>query len=153
MVQYLNNNGWEVGLHGSYRSYKDADLLKKEKTLLQEIIGHPLSGVRQHYLNLNEKTWFLQREVGFKYDSSWGYTRAIGFKENRINPFHPFNDNFTVFPLAIMDFCYMNTADRKILLNSIIRQCKKAYCEIIETCYDNNAIFNTLADFYSNYQR
>lgn len=174
IMNYLDENGWEIGLHGSYLSYQNKYLLKSEKVILEEQIGHPVIGIRQHYLNLNEKTWSFQKEAGFNYDTSWGYTNTIGFKDNRVNPFHPYEDKFTVFPLTIMDSCFMNTANRKEMLEDIMKICirnesilvlnwhsnnfnekeypgyKKAYCEVIESCLEKNASFSTLSYFYNN---
>ena len=174
IMHYLDKNGWEIGLHGSYLSFQDINLLKIEKNMIEKLIGHHVMGIRQHYLNLNENTWSLQKEVGFMYDSSWGLTRAIGFKDSMSKPFQPFSDKFTVFPLAIMDSCYMNTSNRENALKKIIDTCieeesilvinwhsnnfhekeypsyKKSYCKIIELCLDNNAEFNTLSYYYKN---
>ena len=106
-IQYLDENGWEIGLHGSYNSFKDKELLSNEKKILENILGHEVLGIRQHYLNLNDDTWNYQKECGFKYDSTFGYTRDIGFKEEKYLPFQPFNDDFAVIPQIIMDSNYM----------------------------------------------
>ena len=171
IIQRLDNNGWEIGLHGSYTSYNNLELLQKEKNVVESIVGHPISGIRQHYLNLNENTWKYQQKAGFEYDSSWGFTRKIGFKENKITPFKPIGNNFLVFPLAIMDSCYKNTKNRKEELLKIIDLTiandsvlvinwhsnnfnekefpgyKDVYVEIIEVCKEYNAVFDTLNNF------
>lgn len=104
IIQKLHANGWEIGLHGSYESYKDKDLLKKEKKELEDVLGVDIAGIRQHYLNLKiPETWKIQYEVGFKYDSTFGYRDRIGFKEGKYLPFHPLNNSFFVIPLTIMD--------------------------------------------------
>jgi len=172
IIKYLDQNGWEIGLHGSYNSFNDNKLLMSEKDLLESIIKHSVIGIRQHYLNLNNSTWRIQKELGFKYDTSFGFSNNIGYKDNIFKPFHPFSDNFTVFPMVIMDESFMNTADRikKLLYllditeknNSILvinwhqrsfnenefPEYKKAYCDIIEECKKRNAIFKTLKDYY-----
>jgi len=112
IIQYLDQSGWEIGVHGSYNSYKDKELLLKEKKTLEDIVGHEIIGVRQHYLNLNENTWKIQKEVGFKYDSSFGYRKNIGFKDNKYNYFFPFNDELVVFPLVIMDNCFIKKQNK-----------------------------------------
>lgn len=172
IIKWLDNNGWEIGVHGSYNSYKDQALLLKEKNTLESIVGHQIIGVRQHYLNLNENTWVYQRESGFKYDSSLGYTNAVGFKEAKYVPFHPFNDNFIVIPLVIMDTCFMGTKDNWNELEKIITICetkgavlvvnfhqhvfnkydfpgfKEAYIELIKILKSREAEFLTLAEMY-----
>ncbi len=108
MIRDLDSGGWEIGLHGSYNSYRDASLLSTEKSKLEEIIGHEVKGVRQHYLNLTDETWIIQRNLGLLYDSTLGSTVDIGFPEGRYHPFKPFKDEFVVVPLVIMDSCLMS---------------------------------------------
>jgi len=112
MIKFLDENGWEIGVHGSYNSFRYLHLLRKEKEDLEKILGHKVIGIRQHYLNLNDNTWALQEQLGFKYDSSWGFTNEIGFKENQFLPFYPTNSNFKVIPLTIMDTCFMSKSNR-----------------------------------------
>jgi len=104
IIKKLDEGGWEIGLHGSYDSYKDKKLLLKEKRDLEKVLGKPIVGVRQHFLNLDiPRTWKIQQEIGFKYDASFGYRDRIGFREDKTFPFKPFNDNFLEIPLTIMD--------------------------------------------------
>ena len=106
VIRDLDGHGWEIGLHGSYLSFRDVNLLKKEKAALESIVGHRVLGIRQHYLNLDHDTWARQAEAGFLYDASFGFTDDIGFKDNRFQPFMPLpNQRFYVMPLAIMDGC------------------------------------------------
>lgn len=105
IIKRLNNGGWEIGLHGSYSSYKNKDMLEKEKMGLEEIVGNEVTGIRQHYLNLEiPKTWKIQEEVGFEYDTTFGFQDKIGFRDEKYMPFHPFdNPTFLEIPLSIMD--------------------------------------------------
>ena len=68
-------------------------------------MGDEVIGIRQHYLNLDiPNTWKFQKEVGFKYDASFGYNDRIGFRDEKYLPFHPFNDStFLEIPLVLMD--------------------------------------------------
>ena len=91
-------------MHGSYYSYKDEGRLLFEKKTVEEILGKPIIGIRQHYLNLDiPSTWEKQRSAGYKYDASFGYQNQIGYRDNIIHPFFPLDDNFLVIPLNIMD--------------------------------------------------
>lgn len=104
IIQKLYGNGWEIGLHGSYYSYKNEDMLAKEKRELEGVIGDEVIGIRQHYLNLEiPKTWRMQYEIGFKYDASFGYKNKIGFRDKKYIPFQPLDNSFLEIPLTIMD--------------------------------------------------
>lgn len=108
IIKELLSGGWEIGLHGSYSSYKNEELLRKEKYDLESITKNKILGVRQHYLNINKATWRIQANIGFLYDASFGYKDTIGFKENKFNVFKPFDDKeFYVVPLSLMDSCVM----------------------------------------------
>ena len=172
-IKYLDSNGWEIGLHGSFESYKNLRLLRKEKVSIEKILEHEVYGIRQHYLNLTDYTWKIQHTIGFKYDSSWGYTRNIGYKDNKIEPFKPISNNFIVFPLAIMDSCYMNKINRLDSLRNIIDKTiendailvvnwhtnkfnekefpgfKSAYVDLIEEFLKWGASFDTLINYYN----
>lgn len=105
VIRRLEAGGWEVGLHGSFRSYRSAELLKKEKAILEDVLGKPVTGVRQHYLNLEiPSTWRFQREAGFTYDASFGYRRGLGWRRDRIRPFLDRESGMWVVPLAIMEY-------------------------------------------------
>ena len=123
-IRYLDKNGWEIGVHGSYNSYKDSKLLTIEKKTLEMIVGHPIIGIRQHYLNLNDNTWQIQNDVGFKYDSSWGFTNDIGFRNNRYTPFRPLSNDFKVIPLTLMDSCFMAKPNKWDEYEKLLDKCE-----------------------------
>ncbi|HLB68576.1 MAG TPA: polysaccharide deacetylase family protein [Thermoplasmata archaeon] len=104
VIRRLDRLGWEVGLHGSYDSYRNHDLLMREKRALEDVVGHPVVGIRQHYLNLEiPRTWELHRNAGFRYDSSLGHRDRVGLETLPKFPVAPLGDDFLVLPLAIMD--------------------------------------------------
>ncbi len=127
VIRKLDENGWEVGLHGSYDSYFNVDLLRQEKKNLEDILGHEVIGIRQHYLNLKKPdTWEIQKEVGFKYDSSLGSNEKYGFHYGDEVKF-PLDDDFAVFPLTIMDSALMDgTASLEEALDDCERLLKQA---------------------------
>ncbi len=131
VIRWLDQNGWEVGLHGSYNSYRSSELLSSEKQKLENIVGHDILGIRQHFLNVDEETWRLQYQAGFGYDASLGYTRDIGFKDDRYHPFFPLdgNDRFLVIPMAMMDECLMNK-----------KNIRKAYLDLLDVAEKNKAV-------------
>ena len=103
LIEELDARGWEVGIHGSYRSYADPERLAYEKSVLEDILGHPILGGRQHYLNLSvPETWQYQAEIGLRYDASLGSGEQYGFRYG-YDPLRPFGDDFVVFPLTVME--------------------------------------------------
>lgn len=177
IIRKLDKNGWEIGVHGSYSSYKNLNLLKKEKKDLEKIVGHEIIGIRQHYLNLNENTWRLQEKAGFKYDSSFGFNDGnVGFMEKKYHPFRPIKDkkDFLVIPIAIMDWCLLRKNNSvKDLCIDIIRTAEKhggvltlnwhqenlneeespdylkIYKNIIKECKKRKAYIGTCKDIYN----
>lgn len=173
-IKYLDSNGWEIGLHGSFLSYNNIDLLRKEKLRLESIVGHPVLGTRQHHLNLDKTTWKMHEELGFLYDSTWGSNYEIGFVDGKIKPFQPNGTKFTVFPLSLMDVCFMPTpnkwdkflelldeveANDAILVVNFHHRVynereypgfKSAYIRIIETALKRNAEIAPMINFYNN---
>lgn len=107
----LVDGGWEVGLHGSYESFDDRERLRAEKERLETLLGHPVSGGRQHHLNLAVPgTWEHHAAIGLDYDSTLGSSSEYGF-EHGYTPFRPFDDGFVVFPLTLMDVALPTVAD------------------------------------------
>lgn len=103
IIHALDSGEWEIGLHGSYESYADKARLHQEKARLEKVVGHPIMGGRQHYLNLNiPETWRYHSELGLYYDTSLGSSTEYGFQHG-YSIRRPFGDEFVVFPLTIMD--------------------------------------------------
>jgi peptidoglycan/xylan/chitin deacetylase (PgdA/CDA1 family) len=110
ILKEMHENGWEIGVHGSYYSYADKLRLGREKDEIEALIGDGIGGVRQHYLNLEiPRTWRLQEEVGFKYDSTLCVKDDVGFRWGTCFPFHPFDSEsgkklgLLEIPLIIID--------------------------------------------------
>ncbi len=103
LIHELDGGGWEIGLHGSYDSYRDRERLRDEKRRLESILGRSVPGIRQHHLNLEiPETWKHHREIGLSYDTSLGSASEYGF-EHGYGIERPFDDSFVVFPLTLME--------------------------------------------------
>ena len=172
IILWLDKNGWEVALHGSYNSYNNYELMKYEKQLLENILNHEILGIRQHHLNMNEETWSIQGKCGFTYDSSFGFNEKIGFKNERYNYFSPIKNNLIIFPMIIMDKPFCSNFSKWDELQRIIDICVKKnsllvvnwhsnnyhprefpeyrddYIRIIEECKKDTNKFYTLRDYY-----
>lgn len=172
-IRWLDKNGWEIGVHGSYNSYNDLELLKLEKYVLEKIVGHEILGIRQHHLNIGDKTWAYQHLAGFRYDSSFGFNSTYGFKDEKYNAFFPFNNEFMEIPLIIMDDAFVPDSERWMNLQKIMDDVKErdgllvlnwhsdnfnesefpgyvsSFKTVIDECLKRNAKFYKLNDYYN----
>jgi peptidoglycan/xylan/chitin deacetylase (PgdA/CDA1 family) len=91
-VKLIAESGWEVGLHGGFYSFHDIDAIKKEKRRLESVLGREVVGYRNHYLRFQvPDTWEILKKCGFKYDSTYGYTNMVGFRNGMCHPFRPYH--------------------------------------------------------------
>ncbi|WP_178915295.1 polysaccharide deacetylase family protein [Natronomonas gomsonensis] len=146
VIHRLDSGGWEVGLHGSYESYREPQRLRAEKGELEAILGSKVVGGRQHYLNLDvPETWEMQADVGLRYDASLGSSETYGF-DHGYTPLRPFDDEFVVFPLTVMELSLPNVECRP---NRAWRVCER----LLEEARENGAVMTVLWHprfFYEN---
>lgn len=109
-MQEILRSGCEIGLHGSHEAHCSLDLIKREKGRLEEVLGKPVIGYRNHFLRFAvPTTWECIQAAGFEYDATFGYHDCIGFRNGMCHPFRPFNVNtdrqidLLEIPLAVMD--------------------------------------------------
>jgi peptidoglycan/xylan/chitin deacetylase (PgdA/CDA1 family) len=109
LVETLAEAGAEVGLHGSYLSADDLDLLARERAMLAQLEG-PLVGHRYHYLRVDPHRNLVPLvRIGFHYDTSLGFPDALGFRAGIAHPFRPWDldqerpADLVEVPLAVMD--------------------------------------------------
>jgi hypothetical protein len=116
LLRDLYSRGWEVGLHGSFYSYRDPELIRDEKGALEHSLGTSVTGGRQHNLNLKiPETWLNQEKSGLLYDTTLGYNDSLGFRWGISFPFRPFSLKENRFldvvqiPLTIEDLPYFRS--------------------------------------------
>jgi hypothetical protein len=86
LMRRIADRGHEIGLHPSYRTFKDPAQLKIEfGTLLESAAAVGITqahwGGRQHYLRWSAReTWRHWASAGLAYDSSVGYAEVPGFR-------------------------------------------------------------------------
>ncbi|UGV42000.1 polysaccharide deacetylase family protein [Methanococcoides orientis] len=117
-LAFISDNGWEVGLHGGYYSYNDLDEILKEKQRIESVLGKNIIGYRNHYLRFKTPdSWELLSKAGFKYDTTFGYTDMVGFRNGMCHPFKPYNRNenkgiaILEIPLVVMDGTLFDVAN------------------------------------------
>lgn len=100
-IRWLDSQGFEIGLHGSYFSYNNAKLLKEEKNILENIVGHPIVSTRQHFLNHDKTTWQIQKNIGLYFDSTIGNKKTTG-EDFPIFPYYT-TEGILEMPITVMD--------------------------------------------------
>jgi hypothetical protein len=84
-------NGFDLCLHGSYRSTEDPQWYADEVALLTERLAAP-QGSRQHYLSFDYDTLFaVQERTGILYDMSMAYPDRLGTRAGFSFPYFPWN--------------------------------------------------------------
>jgi hypothetical protein len=92
LMRELDRQGWEVGLHGTFASFRDPVELRKQKKQLERCLQRPVVSIRQHCLQFDmHHTPISQNQAGFKYDTTFGFNRIIGFRNGLAMPFYHYN--------------------------------------------------------------
>ncbi len=136
-IRELVQAGWEVGLHGSSKSYDSLELLRKEKIRLESISGHPVKTTRQHWLHFSLRdTWRIQEDTGIGGDTTLGYNDCLGFRSGIANAYHPYDiinhqkHQIIEVPMVLMDgtlfdHCMMNKEEARQKSLAILEEVKK----------------------------
>ena len=110
LMQELQKRGHEIGLHGTYHSYDDAEELKRQKEQIELSLGKEIFSVRQHHVHFHlVRTPKAQSQAGFQYDSTMGSNYLVGFPYGIAWPFymHDFENDVSLpilqIPLHIQD--------------------------------------------------
>jgi hypothetical protein len=109
LVEELLEAGAEVGLHGSYLAADEPDRLAQEAETLRALAGS-VEGHRYHYLRIDpHRNLVPLAGLGFRYDTTLGFSDALGFRAGIAHPFHPWDFErdepapIVEVPLAVMD--------------------------------------------------
>ena len=109
LVETITASRAEAALHGSYATANDEALLATEKATL-EALGVTVTGQRYHYLRVDpHRNLRPLATLDFRYDTSLGFSDAIGFRAGLARPFRPWDFereeplDLLELPLAVMD--------------------------------------------------
>jgi peptidoglycan/xylan/chitin deacetylase (PgdA/CDA1 family) len=109
LIRQVEALGHEVGLHGSYTTFGDAQRLDEELRTLRQYAEKSV-GQRQHYLRFDSMlSWPAYAAVGIEYDSSMGFADQVGSRAGFSFPMFPYDVRrravypFVEIPLLVMD--------------------------------------------------
>ncbi|MGH2995405.1 MAG: hypothetical protein ACRDM9_03720 [Gaiellaceae bacterium] len=92
VMRTLADEGFDVGLHGSYGGGAHPGALAAERAALERATGLRVTTTRQHLLHWDARwTPRLQAEAGLRVDSSLGFNRNVGFRAGTSLPFRHFD--------------------------------------------------------------
>lgn len=86
LMKKIDARGHEIGVHGSYQTYRDREKIVQQKRLVEQAldfadIRQKIKGNRQHYLRWDSAvTADLLDAAGFEYDSTGGYADMACFR-------------------------------------------------------------------------
>lgn len=114
LIKSIEERGHEAGYHGSFNSYKDLNLMTKEKEALDKVVNEKNFGIRQHCLRFKAPyTWRIQEKLGFIYDTTLSFADKEGFRCGTCFPFKPYDIltdkiiDIWEIPLVVMDTTLM----------------------------------------------
>jgi len=122
LMSRIHQRGHEIGMHGSYASYKDVEQLKSEaqrlkRVFMEEGIEQPSIGNRQHYLRWSSsETHVYLDEAGLDYDTTLSYADHPGFRCGTCREYPMFDLlsrkelNLIQRPLIIMECSLMDNS-------------------------------------------
>ena len=92
VMRELADEGFDVGLHGSYEGAFRPGGLAAERGTLERATGLDITTTRQHVLHWDVRwTPRLQADAGLRVDSSLGFNRTVGFRAGTSLPFRWFD--------------------------------------------------------------
>jgi hypothetical protein len=108
-----NAQKYPVGIHPSFGSNRNQDMVDKEIHRLEKITEQRTKKSRQHFLMLElPKTYEQLIDLGIREDYSMGYAQHLGFRASIANSFYWYNlkteekTSLQIFPFQLMDVTF-----------------------------------------------
>jgi hypothetical protein len=100
---------YPVGIHPSWQSGDEHDLLGKEIAMLADLTGNKVLSSRQHYIRFTLPETFRRLiESGIGFDFSMGYGSINGFRASVATPFYWYDlEKESRTDLLLFPFCFM----------------------------------------------
>jgi hypothetical protein len=145
VFEKLNKSGVGYGLHPSYETVSNAELIKQEFEIIRKNSNSSIQISRQHYLRFNIKTTPKQLiSNGVVADFTMGFAFGAGYRAGTFTPFYYYdleNEKATdllMVPFVIMDGVYF------IYSNTGVAEAEKQIVELAEDVKRLNGILVTV---------
>jgi len=153
LLQKIDRRGHEIGVHGSFQTYRDGLKVIQHKSLLEQVlvqagIKQKIKGNRQHYLRWDSAiTPGILDEAGFEYDTTGSYADKSGFRYGVCYEFSMFDFlsrcklNIKQRPLIVMECTVISDQYMGLGHNEEALQVMK---DLKQKCYKYNGDFSLL---------
>jgi hypothetical protein len=102
-IKILLEHGKEIAVHG-IDAWHSIEKGREELRRIADICGDAELGVRIHWLCFDRSSFQTIEKSGFRYDSTFGYNDAIGYRAGTTQVFRPIGVNHLLeLPLMIQD--------------------------------------------------
>ncbi|MEK7482579.1 MAG: polysaccharide deacetylase family protein, partial [Patescibacteria group bacterium] len=151
LIGGLERGGFEVGLHGSFSSADNYEIMRSEKENLDATVDNRPYGSRQHALRWSAGVWQTQSLLGLLYDSSVGFVEDAGFRAGFCLPYKPFDligrtaINIWELPLIIMDTAVLRADNRGLAP----QECLELIFNYIQTVKKHHGVLTILWHNYA----
>ena len=142
LAKYLQESGDQIGLHGTFNSREDFDIMRDNLEQVKKLSGRAIASSRQHWLSFKYPTTLqILERLGIMYDSSWGFAEHYGWRNSYCLPFRPYdlvNDRMMdiwEIPLNAMDITFFQ------YMGLTREQVKNAFEEMVNICKKYKGIF------------
>jgi hypothetical protein len=125
LLHDLVAQGWEVGVHPSFYTWRDAGALARECRAVGAASGRAVTACRQHWLRFSwAETWREQVKAGITLDTTLGFNDRPGFRNGCALRFQPWDVaagrplGLAAVPMVLMDshlydYTFMDDAGRR----------------------------------------
>jgi hypothetical protein len=102
---------YNIGIHPSWKSYEDIEIVKAEKNTLEKITSVNITSSRQHYIKFDLPDGYKRLiDAGIKDEYSMGYATINGFRASVAFSFWWYDiTNEKITSLRIHPFCFMDS--------------------------------------------
>ena len=148
LIKYIADYS-KVALGASYSSFRDFELLKREKNKLESVINRSVNYSRMRYNRVDiPETYRNLVAAEFTNDFTMGYTHKIGFRAGTCTPFQfydiplEFQQPVRIHPFALHDYAMLGMKNEKDVLqkiNTIYSEIKKVQGTFV-TIFSNELI-------------
>ena len=133
----LKNEGYKIGLHPSFDSWNNSDLIANQRKVLEKYSNITISSCRQHWLRFSwADTWSVQSSVGIKEDSTLMFNDRPGFRNSAAINWKPWNPQTgksheircmasILMDSHLYDYRNFNDQTRKAEISKWVLECKE----------------------------